>query len=153
MKVLLAVDGSDCSERAAEVVMSQLPRATSDIRVLHVDEWPKDLPPSMAFAEGPAAAQAVLASHERRRIDAEALVSRHAGTLRAAGLRASTVVRSGDARHGVLECAAEWGADLIVLGSHGRTGVNRFLLGSVSESVARHAPCSVLIVRASPAGA
>jgi nucleotide-binding universal stress UspA family protein len=153
MKVLLAVDGSDCSERAAEMVASQLPRASSDIRVLHVDEWPKGLPTELAFAEGPAAAKAVELSHERRRLDAEALVSRHAANLRAAGLRTSTVVRSGDAREGVLESAAEWGADLIVLGSHGRTGIDRFLLGSVSESVARHAPCSVLIVRTGSAGA
>jgi nucleotide-binding universal stress UspA family protein len=43
--------------------------------------------------------------------------------------------------------AAEWEADLIVVGSHGRRGVNRFLLGSVSEAVALHANCSVEIIR------
>jgi nucleotide-binding universal stress UspA family protein len=48
----------------------------------------------------------------------------------------------------VLRDAAEWGADLIVCGSHGRRGVNRFLLGSVSEAIATHANCSVEIVRA-----
>jgi nucleotide-binding universal stress UspA family protein len=47
----------------------------------------------------------------------------------------------------VLNEAAEWGADLIVVGSHGRHGVDRFLLGSVSESIAMHARCSVEVIR------
>jgi nucleotide-binding universal stress UspA family protein len=47
----------------------------------------------------------------------------------------------------IVDRAAEWHADLIVLGSHGRHGLDRFLIGSVSEYVARHAPCSVEIVR------
>jgi len=48
----------------------------------------------------------------------------------------------------IIDDAKKWGADLIVVGSHGRTGLDRFLLGSVSEAVARHAACSVEIVRA-----
>jgi nucleotide-binding universal stress UspA family protein len=47
----------------------------------------------------------------------------------------------------ILKEAADWGADLIVLGSHGRRGFSRFLLGSVSEAVASHAPCSVEVIR------
>ena len=48
----------------------------------------------------------------------------------------------------ILEEAEEWGADLIILGSHGLRGVNRFLMGSTSEAVATHAKCSVEVVRA-----
>jgi len=47
----------------------------------------------------------------------------------------------------ILEMADEWKADLIVMGSHGRRGLNRIVLGSVSESVALHARCSVEVVR------
>jgi nucleotide-binding universal stress UspA family protein len=47
----------------------------------------------------------------------------------------------------ILEIAREWPADLIIMGSHGRRGFTRFLLGSVSEAVVSHAPCSVEIVR------
>ena len=47
----------------------------------------------------------------------------------------------------ILKEADDWGADLIVLGSHGRRGWNRFMLGSVSEAVALHAGCSVEIIR------
>ena len=54
----------------------------------------------------------------------------------------------GDVRMCIIDAAAEWGADLIVVGSHGQRGIRGFLLGSVAESVARHAKCSVEIVRA-----
>ena len=50
----------------------------------------------------------------------------------------------------IIDEAARLGADLIVLGSHGRHGVDRFLLGSVSEAVAMHAPCSVEVIRTIP---
>jgi len=55
----------------------------------------------------------------------------------------------GEPRSVILETAKEWGADLIVVGSHGRRGLDHFLLGSVSEAVAIHASCSVRVVRAS----
>ena len=52
-----------------------------------------------------------------------------------------------DPRAAIVDYAANWKADLIVLGSHGRKGLDRFLIGSVAEFVARHAFCSVQIVR------
>jgi len=55
--------------------------------------------------------------------------------------------KTGDPRMVIEETAAEIGADLIVMGTHGRRGVSRLLLGSVAESVARTAPCPVLLVR------
>ena len=61
-------------------------------------------------------------------------------------------LRDGDPRHTIVACAREWGADLVVLGSHGKKGLDR-MLGSVSDSVARHAPCSVEIVRAASTAA
>jgi iron-sulfur cluster assembly accessory protein len=70
-------------------------------------------------------------------------------TLEAAGFRVNTSVKEGDARSQILEFAAAWRPDVIVVGSHGRKGAKRFLLGSVSEAVARHAHCSVQIVRSS----
>lgn len=60
--------------------------------------------------------------------------------------RVSTEIRAGDARHAILESASEWEPDLTVLGSHGRRGLDRFLLGSVYENVVRQAACSVDVV-------
>jgi nucleotide-binding universal stress UspA family protein len=56
----------------------------------------------------------------------------------------------GHAEEIIIETAKDWGADLIVLGSHGYRAIERFLLGSVSQAVASHAPCSVEIVRKAP---
>jgi nucleotide-binding universal stress UspA family protein len=57
-------------------------------------------------------------------------------------------VVEGDARHTILDMAADWPADAIVIGSHGRMGLDRVLLGSVSGGVARRATCPVQVVRA-----
>jgi nucleotide-binding universal stress UspA family protein len=148
MKILLAIDGSDCSQAATQAVIAQFPRQGTEVRVLNADDWPNGLPTSLAFADGPTAAFDVLELRDRRHRQAEDLVSHAAQQLSAAGFQTSTAVCEGDARHVILDVAAEWRPDLIVLGSHGRTGLDRFLLGSVSASVVRHAPCSVEVVRA-----
>jgi nucleotide-binding universal stress UspA family protein len=82
---------------------------------------------------------------------AEALVAKTAEFLRARGLKVTAALETGDPKSKILDVAEEWHAGLIVLGSHGWKGLNRFLMGSVSDAVARHASCSVEIVRISPA--
>ena len=84
---------------------------------------------------------------EDRKVQATDLVNRVAKELQDAGFQASKTVDFGDAKTIIIDNATHWGADLIVMGSHGWKGLNRFLLGSVSDAVARHAPCSVEIVR------
>jgi nucleotide-binding universal stress UspA family protein len=79
---------------------------------------------------------------------AEELVERAGKTLRAAGFKVETAIEKGDIRLKLIDAAAEWKADLIVVGSHGRSAIPRLLLGSVAEFVARNAYCSVEIVRA-----
>ena len=148
MKILLAVDESECSQAATQAVIAQFPRERAEVRVLHADEWPKGLQTSVAFAEGPTAASDILGIRDEQRRQGNELVSQAAWELKAAGFKTSTEDREGDARHAILDVAEEWGPDVIVLGSHGRRGIDRFLLGSVSESVVRHAPCSADVVRA-----
>ncbi len=118
------------------------------MHVLHVDEWPRHVPAELAFAEGPNAADDVLEQRAKIRREGETLMDRSAQQLRAAKFKASTEMRSGDAPQAILECAEAWRPDVIVLGSHGRRGVDRFLSGSVSETVLRHAACSVEVIRA-----
>ncbi len=84
---------------------------------------------------------------ESQKREAKVLVEKTAKELATAGFKVSTCVEAGDAKTVILDEAADWGCDLILVGSHGHKGLGRFLLGSVSDAVARHAPCSVEIVR------
>jgi nucleotide-binding universal stress UspA family protein len=146
VKILLAIDESECSAAATRAVIDQFVPAHTHVHVLHADDWPHGMPPSMAFAEGSAAARHVLGLHRLRRGQAAATLESTAEQLRQAGFTTAATLRDGDPRQTIIDCAKEWHADLIVLGSHGKKGIDR-MLGSVSDSVARHAPCSVEIVR------
>ena len=142
MNILIAVDGSECSEAAIQnVIQTQLTNAK--IQILHVIE-PLPVVESWAYAVD---WQPVL---EGQRKEAEALVAEAAHKLRDANFTVTTAIEDGNAKSTIVDAAAKWPADMVVLGSHGRKGLDRFLLGSVSEGVARHAPCSVLIVRRRP---
>ena len=140
MKILLAVDDSKFSDATLEAVIAQIPPQGTEVLVLHVVE-PITIspPPEMSPDYTPELEIQVRKAHE--------LVEREVQKLRAAGFKAHGAVETGDIRGKILDAAAESRADLIVLGSHGRKGVQRFLLGSVAENVAGHAQCSVEIVR------
>jgi hypothetical protein len=84
---------------------------------------------------------------EEQRAEAESLVAGTAKILRDAGFQATTAIEQGSAKSVIIDSATQWPAELIVVGSHGRKGIDRFLMGSVAEGVARHAPCSVQVVR------
>jgi nucleotide-binding universal stress UspA family protein len=74
-------------------------------------------------------------------------INRAEEVLASAGLKATADVLDGNPKEAILEEAKKWNADLIVVGSHGRRGFKRLLLGSVSEAVAMSAHCSVVVVR------
>jgi nucleotide-binding universal stress UspA family protein len=78
---------------------------------------------------------------------ADEAVSSAEKVLASAGLNTSGAVLAGNPKNVILEEAKKWDADLIVVGSHGRRGFKRFMLGSVSEAVAMNAHCSVVVVR------
>jgi nucleotide-binding universal stress UspA family protein len=139
VKILMAVDESKFAEDRLQAVLTRGRPETTEVLVLHVLQPLAPPPPQMDRHFAP--------ELEGEKETARALVGRIAEELRRAGFKADTRVEVGDAREGILDCAAEWGADLIVVGSHGQSGIQRFLLGSVSEFVARHAKCSVEIVR------
>ena len=147
MKILLPLDGAPCSTSAVEAVVKQFRPADTEVRVLHVVEWPKAIPMHLALGEGPTAGADLLASRDRAFREGEGLLARAAERLKEAGFDTSQTVVSGEARDSIIAAAADWHPDLIVIGSHGWKGLDRFMLGSVSDAVVRRAPCSVEVVR------
>jgi len=147
MKVLLATDGSNFSEAAVQAIASQMRPEIAEVLLLQVVERSAfPIPPQMAPGYAPEKDE-VLKEQFRQ---AQGSVDRAKEVLRSTGFRVSGRVIDAEIRTGILDVAAEWHADLIVLGSHGRRGIKRFLLGSVAEAVAHNAPCSVMIVRVRP---
>jgi nucleotide-binding universal stress UspA family protein len=144
MRILLAIDDSKFSEEAAQTVIQQARPQDPEIRVLHVVEPPSPMASRNTPGYDPALDAEWWATEKEQ---AQALVEKIAELLRSNGLKATFTVEEGHPKSTIIDIAAEWRADLIVLGSHGRTALERFLIGSVSEGVARHAGCSVEIVR------
>lgn len=149
MRILLAVDGSTCSDAAVNEVAARPWPEGSEVRVLSAVELPFVPTPETWALPDSYYSQLEEAGREQAR-DA---VNRAVERLRASAanrqtpLVLTTHVVDGSAREVILGEADAWGADLIVIGSHGRRGLQRFLLGSVSNAVATHANCSVEIVR------
>lgn len=81
-------------------------------------------------------------------LEAERRLYEAAQALQREGLTVETVAREGDPAHVIAEEAEKRGADLIAMGTHGRTGLRHLLLGSTAERVVEHAPCPVMTIRA-----
>lgn len=148
MKILLAIDGSPCSEAAVREVATRQWSEGSVVKILSAATVPlPDAPLDPFFVTY--ATRIELMKKERARL--QDLVERTASELREKAanksLHVETAVIDGAPKQVIVEDAEQWGADLIVMGCHGFGPVRRFLLGSVSQAVAAHAPCSVQIVR------
>ena len=74
-------------------------------------------------------------------------IEKWASAARAEGITVRTIVRTGSAQEEIVNLATDERAELIIIGTHGRTGLNRLLLGSIADRVIRFAPCPVLTVR------
>lgn len=144
MRVLIPTDGSEHAEDAIESVASRPWPNGSEFRIISSPEYP------VLVGEYPYYPQEELADLTKASRD-HASESAKAGEalLGKAGLKASREITEprNTPAHAILEAAESWKADLIVIGSHGRRGFDRLLLGSVSEKVALHATCSVEVVR------
>jgi nucleotide-binding universal stress UspA family protein len=135
--VVVATDFSDGSDEALTQAIELAKQTGATLDILHVVEFGAEVFPYglSSFAD-----RGGLIAY----IDRE--LSRRVDVAAAAGVTARTRLREGSAAHEILEHAREVGADLVVVGSHGRTGLAHALLGSVAERVVRHARCPVLTI-------
>jgi nucleotide-binding universal stress UspA family protein len=140
MRILLAIDESEYSDRATEITLARPWPKGSTVRVLCVAQVYIPIPSPYGMQNYEDVTEMLLKR-------AQAVVDRAAALLAGIGASIETCVREGDPRTEIVEEAKDWSADLIVVGSRGRTGMQRWLVGSVAEHVVRHAPCSVEVVR------
>lgn len=143
MKVLVATDGSEYSQRALARLSEFLPPSTSEVLLALV--MPSPDAGALGLIGPPYIDYATLA--DQMRTEAQRILSSSAQILESQGLKPRQIFREGDPANEILDLARDEGVGLIVVGSHGRKGVRRFLLGSVSMRIVTHAPCSVLVVK------
>jgi nucleotide-binding universal stress UspA family protein len=145
LRILLAIDDSEYSAAAVQEVLARARLPGTEVRIVHVVEPLASLVAGRELGRWHSAELEALRKANLER--GGAVVAKAAESLRREGVDVSTAVEEGDPKSRITDLAAAWPADVVVVGSHGRAGLDRFLLGSVSEAVARHAPCSVEIVR------
>ncbi len=134
-KILVPLDGSDCAENVlqpVEKLASELKASLALLRVVSAYTFP---------GVDPTEAEVKVVR------EAEAYLQKVEDQLKAKGFKVSSHVRYGNDAEEILEHAAQKDIDLIAMTTHGRSGVRRFLLGSVAEKVLRHSPKPIFLIR------
>src|SRR5215510_11945993 len=138
-RIVCATDFSDTAEAAWAVACDLAAVHRAELTLVHV--FP-DLPPSPDVAV-PTVIQ--VWEEQQRWVNEE--LARRVADATARGVDSRAILKHGPAADGLVEAVTEAHADVLVVGTHGRTGLERVLLGSVAEAVVRKAPCAVLTVK------
>lgn len=143
-KVLVAIDNTGLSELVpAELSMRMRPEETEVLVLEVVEPLVYSIPPEMSPGYTPEMA-------ERRKVteaQAKDSLASAVEAFRQAGFKADSQLVESEIKKGILKAASGWGADLIVVTSHARKGVAKFLHRSVAESIVHNAPCAVLVLK------
>jgi nucleotide-binding universal stress UspA family protein len=145
-RILVAIDDSRMAQAALREALELAKAQAADVRIVHVIESPYGYPESW-YTDVHTDLEAL------RRIWRQAglrVLEQATALARETGVAVETVLLELDGQRMsrvIVDDAARWGADLVVVGTHGRHGIEHLLLGSVAEAVARTAPGSVLLVR------
>ncbi len=134
-KILVPLDGSPLSERAIAYAESVAQRWQSELVLLRSVETVPSAALMMAEAAGEFSS------------DVEVYLRKHADEINAHGLKAITRIAYGTPADGIIQTAKDEQVDLILMATHGRTGLGRLVFGSVAEAVLRHTPVPLLLVR------
>ena len=140
-RILVATDFSECARRAVEYGICIGRAWSAHVSLLYVVEVLHGLEFDAPFADS---------SREARRKEAERLLGEPATRVNQEGLTADVHLREGIPSEQIGQVALEQRADLVVVGTHGRTGLDHIMLGSTAERVIKQAPCPVLTVRVAP---
>jgi nucleotide-binding universal stress UspA family protein len=143
--ILLPTDGSECSAKAANYAFSFAKQYGARIVALHVvDQRWEEQSRAVLTEMGQDLTQKVRAGYEE---EARRIVREVAAAAVQAGIPAEARIASGIPYEEIVRVGQEVAADVIIMGTHGRTGMSHLFLGSVTEKVIRRAPCPVLTVR------
>lgn len=138
MKILVAHDGSAHADKALRKASEIAEKMGGEITIITVA-------PDLCLTE--------ISGNECQLIteslfsEAKSSMKKVTDALATRGIKAETMVKDGQPAEKIIDAAKEIGADLIVIGSHGRHGAKKFLLGSVSAKTVEHAPCHVLVIK------
>jgi len=141
-RILVAIDFSESAALALEWARTLARACSAEVVLLHV----VDLGATWVPLSGPAVFPAPVPAEVAKEVEQLARASLDALAPGAPEIT-QRIVRAGHPREAIAAAAREAGADLIVVGSHGRRGVSQLFMGSVAEHVVRHAPVPVLVVR------
>ena len=133
----MATDFSDGSDEALAQAIEEAKPDKAEIEILHVIELSEEFPFGTVYFD---------ADYGALYMSVDLRLSQRADRVRAAGLTCTTKIREGTAVKEITQRGLDIGADLIVVGTHGRTGIAHAMLGSVAERVVRRASCPVLTV-------
>ena len=141
--ILLPTDFSECANYALSYAASLARQASASIVCVHVIE---PVVPTVGYT-GLTEPLPIADLSEQLEESAERELPKISECQECSGLEIEQVITHGDAAAEIVRVAKERKIDLIVISSHGRTGLGRILFGSTAESVVRHAPCPVLVVK------
>jgi nucleotide-binding universal stress UspA family protein len=154
MKILIAIDGSEHSKQAVQEIAARPWPSGSEVRIIHAVESPLPaLPDTMGVGAEFAREQFDRsAASGKEALEAAAALVREGGNVEnvTTSIVASPYLHS--TAQTIVDDAVSFGADLVVVGSRGRSAWKRIVLGSVSSAVAQHAHCSVEIARPRQSG-
>ncbi|HEY0176292.1 MAG TPA: universal stress protein [Pedobacter sp.] len=139
-KILIAVDNSTCSEKAAKSGYDLAKTFGAEVALVNIIE-PVPATVNQDLTLAPVFLETYDNSEEHSHLLLQEIENRYGN-----GIKTTYLSVLDTAAHGIINQAEEWGSDLIVIGTYGRTGIYHFLMGSVAEHVARKSACPVLII-------
>ncbi|MEX2704298.1 MAG: universal stress protein [Candidatus Freyrarchaeum guaymaensis] len=147
--ILVALDGSQYSEKVAKYAADIAQKYSAQITLIHVIEPPTIIMPTGGAETSMPAAEIQLTETITQQMETKAkkLLTRHQKNLQNRGINAKTLILKGNIPETILTTAEKNNHDLIIVGSRGLGNIKRFLLGSTSDKISKHAHCPVLIVR------